>query len=95
MDTGETILVYSQMILGALAVFLTILLWSKTRDIIWLFLVIFTIITYIEIIYSILKMLQIIADGLTALILPSLKMAFLTIAFLVIIKRQFIFWGKK
>ena len=89
MDTTETILAYSQLILGALAVFFIIMIWSKTKDIVWIFFLIFTIFAYIEIIYSILKMLQITAGGLIELILPSLKMAFLTIAFLVIIIRQY------
>ena len=89
MGTGETLLIYSQLILGALAVFLNIMIWSKTRDIAWLFFLFFVFVSYIEIIYSILKMMQIIAGDLTELLLPSLKTAFLTIAFLVIIIRQY------
>ncbi|MCL2138557.1 MAG: hypothetical protein FWH41_03395 [Treponema sp.] len=97
MDSGQLVLVYSRLILGASAVFLAIMLWSKTRDIAWLFLLIGTVFAYIEIIYTVLESLQIITGGfffvgstpLEAIILPVFRLGFIIAAFLVIIIRRY------
>ncbi|MDR0289961.1 MAG: hypothetical protein LBI06_03415 [Treponema sp.] len=88
MDLGQIIFAYSRLILGALAAFLAIMLWAKTRDAAWMLIVIGIIVAYIEIIYSILE-----AQGITfpfvALILPSLEMLFFIAAFLVMVVRLY------
>ena len=97
MDYGQIILVYSRLILGTVAAFFAIVLWSKTRDTAWMLIVISTFIVYIEIMYSILEMLGIIAGNfpyigsipLPTVLLPALRMVFLIAAFLVIIVRHY------
>jgi len=97
MDTGQAVLISSQLILGAIAVFLAILLWSKTRDIPWMFMVVGMVTAYIEIINSILVLYgfvlferQLIGNvPLLEIILPSLKLIFFIAAFFTMVYRQF------
>ena len=97
MDLGQIVSVYSRLILGAAAAFFAIVVWSKTRDTAWMLVVISAFIVYIETMYSILEMLGIIAGNfphigsvpLPAVLLPALRTAFLTAAFLVIIARRY------
>jgi hypothetical protein len=97
MDSGQIIFVYSRLILGAVAAFLAIMLWAKTRDIAWMLLVIGTITAYIEIVYSVLETLGISASyglmigsvSLVAIILAVLRMLFFIAAFLVMVVRQY------
>jgi hypothetical protein len=97
MDLGQIISAYSRLILGALAAFFAIVLWSKTRDTAWMLVIISTFIVYIEVICSILEMLGIIAGNfprigsvpLPAALLPALRMVFLIAAFLVILIRRY------
>ena len=84
----------SRLILGALAAFFAIVLWSKTRDAAWMLMVIGAIVMYVEIVYSILEMLGI-AGGvfigsvpLVAILLPSLRMILFIAAFMVMAARQ-------
>jgi hypothetical protein len=96
MDWGQIILVYSRLILGAVAVFLAIMLWSKTRDAAWMLIVAGTITAYIEIVYSVVELLGFTAISglvigsvpLTAILLPSLRMILFSIAFLIMIMRR-------
>jgi hypothetical protein len=99
MDTGQMIFVSSRLVLGALATFFAIMLWSKTRDAAWMLMVIGTIVAYIEIVYSILDMFGITANlgpvigsvSLAVIVLPALRMAFLIAAFLVMVIRKYRF----
>jgi len=43
MDVGEVMLISSRLAFGAVASFLAIVLWSKTRDVAWMLIVIATI----------------------------------------------------
>jgi len=88
MNIEQTILIGSQLVLGAAAVFLAIMIWSKTKDIAWIFLFISIIVAYIEIVFFILRKMQIISGEFTELLLPSLRMAFIIAAFSVIIIRR-------
>ena len=89
MDTGQLALILSQLILGALASFFAIMLWSKTREIAWMFIVIGTFTVYIEIIYSVLNLagfagknfMLIGSVSLAEILLPSLRMIFFIAAF--------------
>jgi len=95
MDSGQVVFVYSRLILGAFAAFLAIMLWSKTRDTAWMLIVIGTITAYIEIIYSILELLGIVAHyglffgsvPLVAVLLTTLRMLFFVAAFLTMVVR--------
>jgi hypothetical protein len=51
-----------RLFVGALGTFFAILLWSKTRDTAWVLIVLGTIITYTEIVFSTLEKFQIIND---------------------------------
>ena len=96
MDTGQIVFMYSRLILGALAAFFAIILWSKTRDIAWMLMVTGTIIMYVEIVYSILEILGIAAGNillvgtvpLPTILLPALRMAFFITALAVMAARR-------
>ena len=95
MDTGQVVFVYSRLILGALAAFFAIMLWSKTRDTAWMLMAIGAIVMYVEIVYTILELLGIAAGNilcigsvpLPAILLPALRMVFCIAGFLVMVVR--------
>jgi hypothetical protein len=97
MDAGQIIFIISRLVLGALASFFAIMLWSKTRDIAWMLMVIGTIAAYIETVYSIMDMfgitgidtLLIGSVSLAAILLPCLRMIFFIAAFLVMVIRRY------
>jgi len=96
MDTGQTIYILSQLILGAAAAFLAILLWPKIRDPAWMLVIFGAIIAYIETVYSILKIFGIAGQELIifgsiplfSLILPSIRMIFFIAAFAIMVYKQ-------
>jgi hypothetical protein len=97
MDTGHLIYIMSRLILGALAAFLAIMVWSKTRDVAWMLMVIGAIAGYAEIVYSILGILGI-TEGTAfltgsipaaALALANLPTCFFIAAFLVMVARKY------
>jgi hypothetical protein len=93
MDTGYLIYILSRLILGALASFFAIMLWSKTRDPAWMLMVAGTIAGYAGIVYSILGVFGI-TGGMAgsvpaaALILANLPACCFIAAFLVMIARK-------
>jgi hypothetical protein len=97
MDTGEIIYISSRLFLGALAAFFAIILWSKTRDVAWMLMVIGTIAAYAEIVYSILdifgitggNLLSIGSVPLASIVLPNLPTVFFIAAFVVMVIRKF------
>ena len=97
MDTGQVVYVLCRLILGALASFLAIMLWSKTRDTAWIFAIIGTIIAYAETVYSVLNLLGIsggnILSGSSAFIvsilLTCLPTVFFIAAFAVMVARKY------
>jgi hypothetical protein len=97
METGYLIYILSRLILGALASFFAIMLWSKTRDPAWMLMVTGTIAGYAGIVYSTLGVLGI-TEGtafpagsvpVAALILVNLPACCFIAAFLVMIARKF------
>jgi hypothetical protein len=94
MDTGRLIYILSRLILGALASFLAIMVWARTRDVAWMLMVIGVILGYAEIVYSILGAFGItggtaLAPGsVTAAALANLPACFFIAAFLVMIVRK-------
>jgi hypothetical protein len=52
MDSGILIDTVSRLVLGAVAAFLAIMLWSKNHDLGWMFIVVGTILNYVDIVYS-------------------------------------------
>ena len=95
MDSGQVVYIFSRLILGALASFFAIMLWSKTRDIAWMLIVAGTIAAYVETVYAILNLfgisgrITIGAVPLLSILLPCLPTAFLIAAFIVMVARKF------
>jgi hypothetical protein len=96
MDTGELIFVVSRLSTGALAAFFAIMLWSKTRDVAWMLIVIGTIAAYVETVYTILQQfgvsgnqLMIGSVPLAAIVLPNIRTGFFIAAFVVMVVRKF------
>jgi hypothetical protein len=97
MDTGEIIYISSRLFLGAVAAFFAIILWSKTRDVAWMLMVIGTIAAYAEIVYSILDIFGITGVNLpsigsvplASIVLPNLPAVFFIAAFVVMVARKF------
>ena len=96
MDTGQTVYILSQLILGAVAAFLAIFLWPRIRDAAWMLVIFGAIIAYIETVYSILKIFGIAGQELIifgsiplfSLILPSVRMIFFIAAFAIMVYKQ-------
>ena len=97
MDSGQIIYILSRLSLGALASFFAIMLWSKTRDVAWMLMVIGTIAAYVETVYSILNLFGISGGNfftigtvpLMAILLPSLPTLFFFAAFAVMVVRKY------
>jgi hypothetical protein len=93
MDPGQIVFMYSRLILGALAAFFAIMLWSRTRDPAWMFVIIGTMTLYVEVIYSILELLGITTGyvlflgtvSIVTILLPTLYMLFFIIALLIMV----------
>jgi hypothetical protein len=96
MDTGQTAYILSQLILGAAAAFLAILLWPRIREAAWMLVIFGAIVAYIETVYSILKIFGIAGEefiifgsiSLISLLLPSVRMIFFIAAFAIMIYKQ-------
>ena len=95
MDTGEIVFIVSRLTTGALAAFFAIMLWSKTRDIAWMLMVIGTIAAYVETVYSIMGLfgitgtqLSIGSVPLAVILLPNLRTGFFIAAFVVMVVRK-------
>ena len=97
MDTGELIYIASRLVLGAAAAFLAIMLWSKTRDVAWMLVVIGIIAAYIETVYSILDLFGLVEKSLVvvgsvplaSIVLPNLPTVFFIAAFGVMVLRKY------
>ena len=97
MDSGNIVFISIRLILGAIASFLAIMLWAKTRDAAWMLMVIGTIVAYIEIVYSLLDLsgitgrLPLFAGSvpLAVILLSALSTSFLIAAFLVMVIRRY------
>ena len=97
MDTGQLLYILSRLSLGAVASFFAIMLWSKTRDIAWMLMVIGAIAAYVETVYSILNLfgigswnvLTIGSMSIMAIVLPCLPTIFFISAFAVMVARKY------
>jgi hypothetical protein len=93
MDSGQMVFMFSRLILGALAAFFAIMLWSRTRNPAWMCVIMGTITGYVGVIYSILEMLGITAGyvfvlgtvSIVTILLPVLYMSFFIIALLIMV----------
>jgi len=96
MDLGNAYIL-CRLVLGAISSFLAILLWSRTRDAAWIFVIISAIITYVEIIYSILNLLGVIGQNILpenaaliiSILLSCMPIVFIIAAFSVMALRKY------
>jgi hypothetical protein len=96
MSSGDTILLVTRLSVAAVAAFLAILLWSRTRDLAWMLIVIGVIASYAEILFDLLSRLGIVDEsrysllGLPAgrILLVNLPYLFLCAALIVMIRRK-------
>ena len=97
MDTGQVVFIFCRLILGALASFLAIMLWSRTRDTAWILVIIATIIAYAETVNSILNIFGIGGGNIlpeelvfvTSILLTCLPTVFFIAAFAVMVLRRY------
>ena len=96
MDAGQLVYILCRLVLGAFASFFAIMLWSKTRDIAWMVILIGTIAAYVDTVYAILNLFGISGGGivigsvpLISIILPCLPTMFFIAAFLVMVRRKY------
>jgi len=101
MGFGE-IAVLVRLFLGALATFLGILLWSRTRDAAWILVVLGVLVSYAEIIFSTLKRFGIVRmetlvlpligeippDELIQIFLTNLPVVLFAVAFIILLSRR-------
>jgi len=97
MDLGNTAYIISRLALGAVSSFLAILLWSRTRDAAWIFVIISAIISYVEVIYSILNLFGVISENIMSenavliitILLSCMPTVFIIAAFFVMALRKY------
>ena len=97
MDSGQLIFIICRLVLGAVAAFLAIMLWSKTRDLAWMLMVVGAIAAYAEVIYSILALFgasggNIFSIGsmpLASIVFPCLPVVFFIAAFAIMVLRKY------
>jgi len=96
MATPELVYIISRLAVGACAAFLSILLWSGTRDVSWLFIVMGTILFYAEIMYTTFGMFGLVTSNIEIVpgivgvetVLSNLPLVCYCIAFLIMIRRN-------
>ncbi len=96
MGVDQIITMGSRFVIGAVATFLAILVWSRTRDTAWMLIVVGTVAHYGDVVLSALETLgmvrldQVTIRGVAVfpLILTNVPMLFFSIAFLVIVVRR-------
>jgi hypothetical protein len=96
MNSGDTILLVSRLATAAAAAFLAILLWSRTRDLAWMLVVIGVIASYADILFDLLGRLGLIDEArysflgipIGRILLVNLPYFFLCAALIVMIARK-------
>jgi hypothetical protein len=96
MSSGDTILLASRLATAAVAAFLAILLWSRTRDLAWMLIVIGVISSYADILFDLLARLGLVDESRYSLfgipvgrvLLSNLPYLFLCAALAVMIIRK-------
>ena len=96
MGLEQMVMILSRLAAGSLATFLAIILWSKTRDTAWMFIIIGIIVGYGEIVYVTLKAFGVVhaelivfkGISLFEVVLAVLPVLFFSIAFIIMILRR-------
>jgi hypothetical protein len=95
-ELADFVLSLSRLTVGAFATFFAILLWSRTRDIAWVLVVVGTLLLYAEIVYTTLERFGVVGTELWSvsgvplfkLLLINLPMVFYIAAFVVVLARR-------
>ena len=85
-----------RLVVGAIATFLAIILWSQTRDAAWMFVIIATIVSYGEVVFrtldsfGVVRLDQVMLFGIPvfSILLATLPMALLSVAFGIMVSRR-------
>ena len=96
MDIVAFLQTASHLVLGAFATFAAILLWSRTRDMAWTFLIIAAIVSYADIVLTTLRSFGILGENLfrangvpvLQLALANIPLLFSGIGFLIAVSRK-------
>jgi len=96
MATDQVVLLISRFALGAIATFLAILVWSRTRDAAWMLIVVGIVAHYGEVVLSALQTLGVVrfdmvvigGVALFPLILANLPTVFFILGFFVMVVRK-------
>ncbi len=96
MSSGELVYLVSRLGTAAAATFLAILLWSRTRDLAWMLVVIGVIASYADIVFAFLSQLGIVDASryvflgipIARILLSNLPFLFLCAALVVMIRRK-------
>ena len=96
MGTEAMVIILSRLVFGAIATFLAIVLWSRTRDIAWMLIVIGTIVGYGEVLFTTLETfgmvevsaLQVYGVSVFRVAVVNLPTLFFILAFSVMIARK-------
>ncbi len=96
MSSGLIVYLVSRLLVGATAAFLAIILWSRTRDVAWMFIVIGSIASYADILFDLLVRFGLLDEAafsplgipLGRIVFSNLPYIFLSAAFLVMIFRK-------
>ena len=96
MELADFALLLSRLATGAIATFFAILLWSQTRDVSWMLVIIGTLVSYAEIVLTTLEVFGVVSDKIFyvsgfpvfKMVLVNLPLVFLTLAFISMIVRK-------
>jgi hypothetical protein len=96
MSDSEIVLLVSRLATGAIATFLAIILWSRTRDTAWMLIVIGTVASYADILYATLDNLGVIQEAALSLggipiakiLFANLPSLFFSLGFAIMISRK-------
>ena len=96
MDLQTFVIEASHLVIGAFATFCAILLWSRTRDLAWTFVIIGTIVSYAGIVFSTLVLFGIVEANafsyrgvpVVQILLTDLPLFFSSIGFLIVSGRK-------
>jgi len=96
MDTGSIVYLVSRLLVVAVAAFLAIILWSRTRDLAWMLMVIGTVASYADILFDLLVKFGLLDEAgfspfgipLGQILFSNLPYLFFAAAFIVMILRK-------
>ena len=100
MAVESLVFIISRLVFGAGATFLAIILWSRTRDTAWMFIVVGTIFRYGQIMYDTFSLFGIVRADIVLIpgylgidsVLENLPYVFFIVAFIIMIRRTFRKW---